>query len=76
VKEVHVPHLYCFRCGKQGMVYQTQESVQTPRGRLELPWYKCRNCFERWFEYADCLAYVFAVSTGQTQLPTVAETEK
>jgi hypothetical protein len=48
----------------------------TPRGRLEMPWYKCHNCFERWFEYADTLAYVYAASTGQTQLPTSVEEKR
>ena len=74
-REAHVPHLYCFRCGKQGMVYQIHESVMTPRGKLDMPHFKCHNCFQMWFEYHDTLAYVFA-STGQQQLPIATETEK
>jgi len=68
-KEIHVPHLFCFRCGKQGQVYQIHESVMTPRGKLDMPWFKCHNCFERWFEYADMLAYVFAMSAQQLPIP-------
>jgi hypothetical protein len=70
-REILIPYLFCFRCGKQGMVYQTHESVRTPRGKLDMPHYRCHNCNQMWFEYHDTLAYVFA-SSSQQPLPTAA----
>lgn len=66
-KEVPVPKLFCYRCGVKGKVVQIHETVPTPRGRLDMPHFRCRSCLNTWYDQADVLAYVFALSSPPSE---------
>lgn len=47
--------LTCHKCGHTGSVYRMPNRFDTDRGPLDLPYYHCMNCDEKWFAEADVL---------------------
>lgn len=50
--------LHCPKCGGKGHIIKVNEKVYTKFGMLDLPFYQCSACDERWFSYADVQGYV------------------
>jgi len=71
-KEVLVRDLWCYRCGKKGRVVQIHETVPTSRGRLDMPHFRCKSCLNTWYDQADVLAYVFALTSGPVEEGAIA----
>jgi len=66
MKEIHMPGLWCPRCGQKGFTYQVKEIIQITRGPLDFPHYRCQSCAAKWYDASDVIALVVSY---QFELP-------
>jgi len=53
-------NMWCPRCGVRGSIYKIPERLKMALGNLDLPYFLCASCGNRFYDYAEMLAYIMA----------------
>ena len=52
--------LVCPRGKHGGSVYRVSEKLEIGGIKLDLPYFECAQCGEKWYDYTEMLAYIMA----------------